>query len=119
MRYTHDHLWLELEENGTYRIGLTPYALEQVGELVYIAFADLGKHDGKEIPFAVVESTKAATDLFLDFDYELIAVNKLLPENPQILVQDPSIYFVRIRPINEQMLLHSTLCQEEYLKAFS
>ena len=81
MRYTRDHEWVRLDgEVGT--VGITNYAQEQLGDVVYVELPEVGRHVEKGEEAAVVESVKAAAEVYAPVAGEVIAVNEALDGAP-------------------------------------
>jgi glycine cleavage system H protein len=72
--YTQDHEWLTVE-GGVATIGITDYAQEQLGDIVFVELAEVGKTVGKGDTAVVVESVKAASDVYAPVDGEIVAAN--------------------------------------------
>jgi glycine cleavage system H protein len=88
LKYTKDHEWIRVEGDvGT--VGITPYAQEQLGDVVFVELPEVGRRaeQGKEI--AVVESVKAASEIFAPVSGEVVESNKALPEQPATVNSDP------------------------------
>ncbi|HZT20409.1 MAG TPA: glycine cleavage system protein GcvH [Dongiaceae bacterium] len=88
LKFTRDHEWIRMEgEVGT--VGITPYAQEQLGDVVFVELPEVGRkaEQGKEI--AVVESVKAASEIFAPVSGEVVEVNKGLPDQPGTVNSDP------------------------------
>ena len=88
LKYTKDHEWIRVEGDvGT--VGITPYAQEQLGDVVFVELPEVGRkaEQGKEI--AVVESVKAASEIFAPVSGEVVESNKALPEQPATVNSDP------------------------------
>jgi glycine cleavage system H protein len=90
LRYTKSHEWVRVEENGTIVVGLTDYAQEQLGELVYVELPEPSDETvARDEPFAVVESVKAASDVYAPVSGRVTEVNDELPNSPEVINQDP------------------------------
>jgi glycine cleavage system H protein len=87
--YTKEHEWLKIHEDGTATIGITDYAQESLGDITFVEFPDDGETYSSGDTFGVVESVKAASDLFMPVDAEVIEVNEAVDTNPELLNQDP------------------------------
>ena len=89
LRYTETHEWVRLEEDDVVRVGITDHAQRLLGDLVYIELPEIeaGYKAGSEC--AVVESVKAASDVFSPVSGEVIEVNENLADHPGLLNQDP------------------------------
>ncbi len=88
LKYTQEHEWIRIEGDvGT--VGITPYAQEQLGDVVFVELPEVGRkaEAGKEI--AVVESVKAASEIFAPVSGSVVDVNKALPDAPATVNSDP------------------------------
>lgn len=83
---THEYL---LEEDDCYKIGLTNYALEQLGDIVYIELPEAGTDFIKGEVFATIESVKSATEIYMPISGRVIEVNEQIAERPEILAESP------------------------------
>ncbi len=89
LRYTASHEWVRLESDGTLTIGITDLAQDSLGELVYVDLPALGKNVAAGDSCAVVESTKAASDVYAPVAGEVIATNEALSGAPQTVNESP------------------------------
>ncbi len=89
LRYTASHEWVRLESDGTLTIGITDLAQDSLGELVYVDLPALGKNLAAGDACAVVESTKAASDVYAPVAGEVIATNEALSGAPQTVNESP------------------------------
>ena len=89
LKYTESHEWLRLEPDGSYTIGITHHAQDELGELVYVELPDVGRKLAKEEACCVVESTKAASDVYSPLAGEVLGVNDALRESPQTVNEKP------------------------------
>ena len=88
LRYTKDHEWAK--PDGTrYRVGITAYAQEQLGDVVFVELPKVGTKVTAKKAFGVVESVKAVSDLFAPLSGEIVEINGELPNAPQTVNQDP------------------------------
>lgn len=108
--YTKDHEWLRREDDGTVSIGVTDHAQAALGDLVYVELPEVGQDvtDGGDM--AVVESVKAASDVYSPIDGIVAAVNDVLADDPETINTDPygAGWIVKITPsgdIDESALL--------------
>jgi glycine cleavage system H protein len=83
LRYTASHEWVEDHGDGTASVGITAHATEQLGELVYVELPKPGAKLVRGTACAVVESTKAASDVYAPVSGEVLAVNEALADSPQ------------------------------------
>ncbi len=86
--YTKDHEWLKLHDDGTATIGITHYAQESLGDITFVEFPEVGATVTAGETFGVVESVKAASDLYMPVDAEVLAINEEADSAPELLNQD-------------------------------
>jgi glycine cleavage system H protein len=100
-RYTRDHEWIRLE-GDTATMGISDYAQEQLGDIVFVELPETGKQLAKGAEVAVVESVKAASEIFAPVAGEIIAVNGALADQPGVVNSDPEGegWFVRLKVAN-------------------
>jgi glycine cleavage system H protein len=84
MKYTKDHEWIKLEGDVA-TIGITQYAADALGELVYVELPQVGKTYAKHDAFAVVESSKSASDVYIPVSGEVVGVNDSLVSQPELV----------------------------------
>lgn len=87
--YTEDHEWLHVE-NGVATVGITDYAQEQLGDLVFVELPEIGRAVSKGDAAVVVESVKAASDVYAPIDGEITAVNEALTADPALVNSAPT-----------------------------
>ncbi len=87
--YTKDHEWVRLHEDGTATVGITDYAQESLGDITFIEFPEAGAVFQSGETFGVVESVKAASDLYMPAAGEVIAINTEADTAPDLLNSDP------------------------------
>ena len=99
MRFTREHEWVSLNEDGTASVGITRYAAEQLGDVVFVEVPEVGKRLTKGDGFAVVESDKAASDVYAPLEGEVVEANSVLATEPETVNADPegAGWFARIR----------------------
>jgi glycine cleavage system H protein len=88
MRFTKDHEWVELDGDVA-TVGITAYAAEQLGDVVFVEVPDVGRALKAGDGMAVVESVKAASDVYAPISGEVVAANGDLPGTPEMVNQDP------------------------------
>jgi glycine cleavage system H protein len=88
LRYTASHEWLRTEADGTIAVGITDHAQEALGDLVYVELPQIGRKVAAEEACAVVESVKAASDIYAPVAGEIVAVNTELDAAPEQVNQD-------------------------------
>lgn len=89
LKYAMSHEWAQLEDENVVRVGITGFAQEQLGDLVYIELPELGRKIKAQEQCAVVESVKTASDLFSPVSGEIVAVNLALADQPEKVNEDP------------------------------
>jgi glycine cleavage system H protein len=89
LKYLESHEWVKDNGDGTATVGITAIAQDQLGELVYVELPKLGKALTKGSTSAVVESTKAASDVYAPISGEVVAVNDVLGDAPQTVNESP------------------------------
>lgn len=89
LRYTESHEWVRTEDDGTLQVGITDHAQEQLGDLVFVELPEVGDTVKAGDACAVVESVKAASDVYSPVSGEVTAVNEELTDSPEMINQDP------------------------------
>jgi len=87
--YTKDHEWIQIHDDGTATVGITDYAQESLGDMTFVEFPAPGEAFSLAETFGVVESVKAASDLFMPLDGEVIEINEDVDAEPELLNSDP------------------------------
>ena len=87
-RYQETHEWVRLED-GTARVGITDFAQDELGDVVFVELPDEGEQLGAEETFGVIESIKAVSDLYAPVDGTVAAVNERLIDEPELVNTDP------------------------------
>ena len=108
--YTNDHEWLRREDDGSVTIGITDHAQGALGDLVYVELPEVGLDVDEAGEMAVVESVKAASDVYAPIDGNIVAVNVDLADDPEKINSDPygDGWIVRMQPseaIDESALM--------------
>jgi glycine cleavage system H protein len=99
LKYTESHEWVRAERDGTLTVGITDHAQDALGDLVFIELPELGRKLAAEEACAVVESVKAASDVYAPVAGEVVAVNGAVADAPGELNKDPyASWLFRIRP---------------------
>jgi glycine cleavage system H protein len=101
VRYTAEHEWARIE-GGVVTVGITSYATEQLGDVVFVELPEVGRKLDATKPFGVVEAVKTVSDLFAPITGEVIEVNGALADNPALVNQEPfgDGWMIRVRPAN-------------------
>ncbi len=102
LKYVASHEWLRLEEDGTITVGITDHAQDLLGDVVFVDLPDVGDNISVDEEIAVVESVKAASDVFAPISGEVIAINESLEDDPEIINSDPygDGWFFKMKPEN-------------------
>ncbi len=115
VKYTEDHEWIRVEENNEAVVGITDYAQEQLGELVYIELPSEGTEVTQGEDCAVVESVKAAGDVKSPVSGTIVEVNEALTDTPETTNDDPMgegwLYRIRLADESE---LDSLMDESDY-----
>lgn len=98
-RYARDHEWVKLDE-GLAVVGITDYAQEQLGDIVYVELPQLGDTMEQYASFGIIESVKAASDLMAPVGGEVVAINEDLMDRPELVNEDPyeGGWMVKVQP---------------------
>jgi glycine cleavage system H protein len=113
-RYTEDHEWVKMDE-GLAVVGITDYAQEQLGDIVYVELPQPGDSVEQSGSFGIIESVKAASDLFAPVGGEVVAVNEDLVDRPELVNEDPyeGGWMVKVQPEDEAQV-DALMSAEEY-----
>ena len=87
-RYLQSHEWAKNESGNVFTIGLSAYAIEQLGDIVFMELPEVGREFKKEESIGVVESVKTAADMYAPLSGKVVAVNEDVPDNPDALKTD-------------------------------
>jgi glycine cleavage system H protein len=106
LKYTRTHEWVRDLKDGTVEIGITDHAQAELGDLVFVEVPEAGRQVGVGDPCAVVESVKAASDVYSPLAGEVTAGNPELGTTPELINQDPfgAGWLMRLKPANAAML---------------
>ncbi|BAU74590.1 glycine cleavage system protein GcvH [Metapseudomonas furukawaii] len=120
LRYTADHEWLRLEADGSVTVGITEYAQDALGDVVFVQLPDVQGYDqGAEV--AVLESVKAASNIVMPLAGEVLEINEALVDSPELVNEDPlgKGWFFRMQPADAGALegLLDRAAYENLLKA--
>lgn len=89
LRYTEEHEWVAVLDEERVRVGITEYAQDQLGDVVFVDLPDIGRQVDAGEAFGEVESTKSVSELFAPLDGEIVAVNDAVAETPELINSDP------------------------------
>lgn len=89
IKYSAEHEWIQDNGDGTVLIGITDFAQQQLGDLVFVELPEVGSEINKGEEISVIESVKTASDLFAPVDGKVIEVNDALEDEPELINEDP------------------------------
>jgi glycine cleavage system H protein len=114
VKYTKDHEWIRLDGDVA-SVGITTYAQSQLGDVVFVELPPIGKRVEKGQEAAVVESVKAASEVYAPVSGEIIAVNEAIEKTPAIVNEDAegNGWFLRLRVLDPDQL-EELMSAEEY-----
>lgn len=113
--YTKDHEWVRLQDDDMALVGITDYAQESLGDITFLEFPEVGTAFESGDVFGVVESVKAASDLYMPVSCEVVEVNHTVDEAPELVNQDAfgDGWLLKIRLI-DKLQLEKLMKSEEY-----
>ena len=114
LKYADTHEYVK-EENGFLKIGVSEFAIDQLGDIVFVELVEKGSSLQKGETFGTIESVKAVEEVYLPFSGEVISVNESVIDNPEILQNDPigEGWLVIIKP-EANFLIDQLMSSEEY-----
>ena len=106
IKYTADHEWVQIEGDGTVTVGITVHAQDALGDVVFVDLPDVGKTFAEKEVAGVVESVKAAADVYMPVDGEITEVNEALRDDPALANTDPlkAGWFFKVKLSNPSQL---------------
>ena len=106
IKYSEDHEWVELKGDDQVVIGITDFALEQLGDLVYVELPEVGDECSRGENISVIESVKAASDLVAPVSGTIIEVNSRLEDEPELVTEDSmgEGWFIKVKLSNTSEL---------------
>jgi glycine cleavage system H protein len=116
IRYTKDHEWAR-KEGSKVRIGISDYAQDQLGDIVFVELPPIGSSFSKGEQFGTVESVKAVAEIYMPLAGKVVAVNETLVDSPEFLNKDPYAegWMIETDP-SEPAQLESLMSREDYLE---
>lgn len=119
MHFALTHEWVKTVENNAY-IGISSFAVKELGEIVYLELPKLGSYLKKDTEMAVIESTKAATDIYAPISGEVVEINEKLLSNLQLLNTDPENagWLIKVK-MEDPIELEELLERPKYLELLS
>ena len=117
LKFLDSHEWARLEEDGTVTVGISDHAQGLLGDIVFVELPDTGKIINKQDDIAIVESVKAASDVYSPLSGEVVSVNEALNDNPELINSSPynDGWFFKIKPQKNDEL-EDLLDAEAYAK---
>jgi len=121
LRYTKSHEWVRTLTDGTVEIGITDHAQHALGDLVFVEVPDAGRAVQQDEPCAVVESVKAASDVYAPLAGEITAGNPKLADAPETVNSDPygEGWLMRVRPGAGALAAAELLSAADYQKVLA
>lgn len=122
LRYVSSHEWIRMEEDGTVTVGITDHAQASLGDVVFVELPEVGSEISANDEAGVVESVKAASDLYAPLSGAVVAINNTLEEAPELVNSEPygEGWFFRLKPADEGELselldaeAYAELCESE------
>ena len=118
LKYVASHEWLKLEDDGIITVGITDHAQDLLGDVVFVELPEVGREVSADEEIAVVESVKAASDVYAPIAGEIVEINDELVDSPELANEDPygKAWFFKIKPANVTYY-DDLLSAEEYQSA--
>ena len=101
-KFLASHEWAKLEEDGSVTVGISDYAQEQLGDIVFVELPELNSEFNQEDEAAVIESVKAASEVYSPIGGKVVEVNTILEESPEIINSSPyqEGWFFKLKPVD-------------------
>ncbi|WP_101759280.1 glycine cleavage system protein GcvH [Oceanicoccus sp. KOV_DT_Chl] len=118
LKYASSHEWVRLEEDGTVTVGITDHAQDALGDVVFVETPDVGANLAAGDEAGVVESVKAASDIYSPIAGEVLAVNDILEEEPETVNSDPynDGWFYKLQP-GDLSEMENLMSAAEYIES--
>tara|TARA_B110000438_G_scaffold2745_1_gene2834 strand:+ start:3866 stop:4252 length:387 start_codon:yes stop_codon:yes gene_type:complete len=115
LKFRPSHEWVRIEQDGTVTVGISDHAQDLLGDIVFVELPDIGAQMNAEDEVAIVESVKAASDVYSPVSGKIIEVNELLLDNPETINESPYSdgWFYKIQPDNLDEI-NELLSPQEY-----
>lgn len=111
--YTKNHEWVKVEDD-TALIGVTDYAQHAMGQIVYVELPEIDDEFNQEDAFSVVESVKAASDIYIPASGTILEVNEELEDEPELINQDPYANYICKIKLSDKTEVDNLMNSEEY-----
>ena len=115
--FTKDHEWIKVEGNVAY-IGITDYAQKALGEIVYVELPEVDSEFSLGDVFSVVESVKAASDIFMPVDGKVVEVNETLSDEPEKINQDANNTWIMAVELENNIESYELMNESEYIAMY-
>ena len=118
LKYAKSHEWARIEEDGTVTVGISEHAQESLGDVVYVELPGIGDHLAGGDQGGLVESVKAASDIYSPVTGEVVALNENLEDEPELINSDPynDGWFFRVK-VEDLSELEGMLTADDYADA--
>ena len=115
LRFKKSHEWVRVEADGSLTIGISDHAQDLLGDIVFVELPEIGTQMSAEDEVAIVESVKAASDVYSPISGEIIEVNEVLLDNPEIINESPyhEGWFYKLQPSDSEEI-DELLSPEQY-----
>ena len=115
LKYVASHEWIRAEGDGIYTVGITDFAQEALGDIVFIELPEVGTEVNKDDAIAVVESVKAASDIYAPLSGEIVEINEMLVDEPEKANEEPyeGAWFFKVK-ISEESEVEELLTADQY-----
>ena len=115
LKFRPSHEWVRVEKDGSVTVGISDHAQDQLGDIVFVELPETGRQISAEDEIAIVESVKAASDVYSPISGEIIEINELLIDAPETVNESPYTdgWFLKIQPENIDEL-NDLLSPDEY-----
>jgi glycine cleavage system H protein len=115
LKYIASHEWIRAEGDGIYTVGITDFAQEALGDIVFVELPEVGAEVNRDDAIAVVESVKAASDIYSPLSGVIVEINEMLADEPEKANEEPyeSAWFFKIK-VNEESEVDALLSAEQY-----
>ena len=112
---THEYV---LEQNSCFEVGITPYAIEQLGDIVFIELPEVGSEFSKNEVFATIESVKAASEIYMPISGKVIEINEAVVDSPELLNDESYTdkWLVKIESSADQVEFADLLDYSDYIE---
>ncbi len=120
VKFSKDHEWIKIGPDNTGLVGVSSFAIEQLGDIVFLELPAVGKTYSSGAPFGTIESTKTVSDLYMPMTAEVVERNEAMLKNPEKLQTDAFnegwLLKVKISKPEEQSSLLDTTAYQKYLQ---